>query len=248
MDPAEHVAAIRHDGEALITASEGIPAAQVPTTPDWDVESLVRHVGGVHRWCAAIVRSNEAIRRRDIGRPADGIPFDALAAWYREGLAVLCSTLSDADPAAETWTFSSRAPQPVGWWHRRMAVETAVHRWDVQHAAGPAAAEPIAAGVAAEGITEHLTDFLPGALERAGVELSGTLHLHATDGHDGEWLVDFDASPPAVTAGHSKAGTAVRGPVSDLLLWLWNRLAGGGARLEVFGSAVPVTVWPRLTL
>jgi hypothetical protein len=139
-----------------------------------------------------------------------------------------------------------------------MACETATHRWDAEHAVGPDVANPIAAEVASAGVDEYLDDMLPGALARAGIELHGTLHLHATDdagpaggGSErggGEWLVDFDTSPPAVRSGHAKADTAIRAPVSDLVLWLWNRLAVGGANLEVFGSPDPVTAWPRLTL
>lgn len=249
MEAAALVTAVRRDGEDLIAAAEAAAAVDVPTCPGWDMPVLVRHVSGVHRWCAAIVASGEAVRRRDMAAPGEDVTFAELAAWYREGLDLLCSTLADADPAAPAWTFSTAGQQSVAWWQRRMAAETSVHRWDAQHAGGPDAAQPIAADVAVEGIAEYFGDFLPRTLEQAGVALHGTLHLHATDDVEGgEWLVDFDTSPLSVSAGHAKADTAIRGPASDLMLWLWNRLAGGGSRLEVFGSPEPLTAWPRLVL
>src|SRR3712207_7465665 len=41
---------------------------------------------------------------------------------------------SAADPAAPTWSFTT--DRTAGFWVRRQALETAVHRWDAQHAAG----------------------------------------------------------------------------------------------------------------
>ncbi len=225
------------------------PQAQVQTCGDWDMRHLLRHVGEVHRWCAAIVRSGAQARQPHLDGPDADISIEDLAGWYREGLVGLCGVLGEAAPEAPAWTFSTAGHRNVGWWQRRMVVETAVHRWDAQQARSAGSAEPTDADVAVEGIEEYVTDLLPRALQRASMALQGTLHLHATDDvQRGEWLIDFGADPPAVSAGHAKADTAIRGPSSDLLLWLWNRLAGGGARLEVFGSADPVTAWPRLAL
>ncbi len=37
------------------------------------------------------------------------------------------------NPDTPAWTFSAAgAPHNVGWWQRRQALETAVHRWDAQ--------------------------------------------------------------------------------------------------------------------
>ena len=149
------------------------------------------------------------------------------------------------------WTFGGSGDHRVGWWVRRQATETATHRWDAEHAVAPGSAGPIDTDVAIAGIAEYLEDFLAGALERSSAgPLHGTLHLHATDPgvDDGEWVIDLGAQPVSVERGHVKADTAIRGPASDLMLWLWNRLAGGGARLEVFGSPQPVVVWPQLRM
>jgi hypothetical protein len=120
--------------------------------------------------------------------------------------------------------------------------------WDVQHAVtlqGGPPAQPLDGTVAAAGIEEFLTEFLPGLLAGDGVEgLAGTLHLHATDG-ESEWWIDLDARADAVAvAGHAKADTAIRGTRSDLLLWLTNRAPS--VPLEVLGRADVAARWAQL--
>ena len=79
----------------------------------------------------------------------------------------------------------------MAWWNRRLAAELAIHRWDAEHAAAADGAppSPLDGDVAAAGIGEFMIEFLPGllALETTG-QLSGTLHLHATDGQTGWWI------------------------------------------------------------
>ena len=88
-----------------------------------------------------------------------------------------------------------------------------------------------------------MIEFLPGllALETTG-QLSGTLHLHATDGQT-EWWIDLDAVGSAVSE-RAKADTAIRGTRSDLLLWLTNRSSPGS--MEVFGRRELLDSWKQL--
>jgi hypothetical protein len=134
----------------------------------------------------------------------------------------------------------------VGWWCRRLAVEVAIHRWDVQHAAatrGSPGPEPVDGEVAAAGIEEFVIEFLPGLLAQDGVEnLVGTLHLHATDG-PAEWWIDFDAQTP-VRPQHAEADTVVRASRSALLLWLTNR--GPLDTVDVLGNQGIVDHWHQL--
>jgi len=151
----------------------------------------------------------------------------------------------------------THGPHTVGWWRRRQALETAVHRWDAEAATGDPS--PVPTGLAVDGIDEYLFDFLPRIYARrpAGsgpgeLPHSGTLHLHATDAEDipggGEWFVEFEGDYPSVRREHAKADTALRGPASGLYLWLWNRQTPAGAGLEVLGSAGVVGAWANIKI
>jgi hypothetical protein len=101
---------------------------------------------------------------------------------------------------------------------------------------------PVDGDVAAAGIEEFVSEFLPGLLNQVGIDtLSGTLHLHATDGPT-EWWIDLNHDGLG-RREHARADTALRGTRSDLLLWLTNRqppealaVLGGRAVIERWGQ------------
>jgi hypothetical protein len=247
MDTAAALEAIGEDARALLAAAETAPDAPVPHCSPWNTGTVVRHLGGIFTWMAAIVTSGDRVSRRDLP-PAPEAHRD-LPAWYGTELDRVLEVFATADPETSTWTFSGTGDRRVAWWHRRLAVATAVHRWDVQHAValagqlpgtGPA---PVFGEVAAAGIEEFVVDFLPGLLSRDGVTgVEGTLHLHATDGPS-EWWMDLDAGGVA-RPDHAKADTALRGTRTDLLLWLYNRQPAD--RLEVFGPTAVLERWGQL--
>jgi hypothetical protein len=203
-------------------------------------------MGAILGWIGTIVATGERVARRDRETPPDG--HAELAQWYSAHLDRTLDILITTPASSPAWTFSSLGERQAGWWRRRLAVELAIHRWDAQHAAGPgdaAASRPLDAVVAAAGTGEFLTEFLPGLLAQADAgDLTGTLHLHATDGPS-EWWVDLDARADAVAVpGHTRADTAVRGTESDLLLWLTNR--GPIPGIEVLGRAGVGASWTHL--
>ena len=65
---------------------------------------------------------------------AEGGMLAQLVPIYRAGLAALVEALRDVDPATEVWTLTN--DHSVGFVARRMAHETAMHRWDIEQAAG----------------------------------------------------------------------------------------------------------------
>jgi uncharacterized protein (TIGR03083 family) len=164
-----------------------------------------------------------------------------LTAWFsekRESLLDALSTHGEHEPA---WVFVSSSPQVVGWWARRQALETSVHRFDLEAASGRDPA-PVEAELAVTGVDEFLNLFLPRILSRSPVEgLRGSFHVHATDA-PGEWSLDL-AQPGLTRREHSKADTAVRGPASGLYLWMWNRVTPERGGLEVFGDASVIEAW-----
>jgi uncharacterized protein (TIGR03083 family) len=120
---------------------------------------------------------------------------------------------------------------------RRVAQETAMHRWDAEAAAGDP--QPIDRALAADGIDEMLEVFVPRVNDKL-VGTGETLHLHATDG-DGEWLITLTPDGPTWERGHAKGDVAARGTTSDLLLLLWNRRTPDD--LEVFGDRTVLERW-----
>lgn len=237
MDRASYLASLRADTTVLLDTAGSALDRAIPTCPEWTGERLVRHIGRSFRWTAGWITTGAA---PDVERPPDG---EAVVEWARGGYAELLAAL-DGQPAddvtVETWI----GPRPAIFWPRRMAIEAAIHRYDAQTALG--APDPVGSELAVDAIDEMFTVVLPmvgtGALGGAGE----TIHLHATDPDldrfgGGEWLLTLSGNVPTVERVHAKGDVAVRGPVSDLLLLLWNRV--GVDDLTVFGDAELLARW-----
>ena len=232
MEPAIHVDHLRTDSASLVAAHAADPTASVPSCPGWDRTVLLGHVAGVHSWVRAQVEAGpaERIRLGATPRPPEG---NALPRWFEATAAATADALTAMDTSMTwpTWV----GPQPGTFYARRLAQETAVHRWD-------AVGGSIDAPLAVDGVDELLelfTGLIPGD-RLAGV--TGTIHLHATD-TDGEWLVRLDPEGITFDRGHAKGDVALRGRAEDLLLWTWNRVPVDD-RFEVFGDSALLDVWP----
>jgi uncharacterized protein (TIGR03083 family) len=227
MEREQYLDALAVESAAFDSAVRATPLdAQVPPCPAWTVADLVYHLGEVHYFWGEVARRRLAAPEVEPPmRPPDG----ELVAWAARQAIELGRTLRETDPATPVWTW---APQKdVAFIVRRMAQETAVHRWDAEAAAGEPG--PIEAELASDGIDEFLAFFLDHRF-RDGGRLDGSVHLHATD-TPGEWLVHEEPDGAlTVTAAHAKGDAAVRGPASDLLLALWRRV--GLDRVEVLGD------------
>jgi uncharacterized protein (TIGR03083 family) len=229
VDQLEYCEAIRREGAALAAAARDAGVdARVPSCPEWTIADLLGHVGRIHRWVTAIVEQRPGATEHHWSE-SEPPAVEERIEWFAGGVDPLADALAAADPETEVWTWTD--DRTVGFWARRQANETAVHRWDAELAAGHP--EPIAGDLAVDGIDERLA-ILP---SWRGVDqlrsLRGTIHLHCTDA-DGEWLLRFDDGIE-VTHEHAKGDVAVRGPASDLLLVLYGRAEP--STLELFGDA-----------
>ena len=236
MQRDEYLEAIRTNATRLVEAAESAGLhTRVPPCPDWTVADLLAHIGRVHRWAAANTE-----RRPDDGRASRGefeMPASAdPVTWAREGAGVLLDALDrPADDACWAWIPSNRT---VGFWQRRQAHETAMHRIDAESAADDV--HPIDADLAADGIDE-LFELLTTPPTSAPPTGDGeTLHFHCTD-VTGEWLVRRTPVGIEVEREHAKGDVAAKGTASDLLCWLQGR--GPVDRLEVFGDETLLTHW-----
>jgi uncharacterized protein (TIGR03083 family) len=210
--------------DAASSAGSGRP---VPSCPDWTAADLVTHVGHVYLHKAAVMRDGKwPDPWPPEGLPAD--PFAVLDLGYRELTAEFASRQPD-EPSL-TW-FGPE--QTVGFWIRRMAQETVVHRMDAQLAAG----EPVTPApddLAIDGVDEILKRFLAyGSVEwpeeyatvRGGHLASdaGTDTIVVTAGP-----VSFTVRPaPTSVSVADGAAAAARAEVSasrdPMLRWLWGR-------------------------
>ena len=119
-----------------------------------------------------------------------------------------------------------------------------MHRWDAERASGTTA--PINEKLAADGIDEFLTVLAPYRFaSEDGIDLGGSIHLHCTD-VDGEWTIHTDDGVLCVHREHGKGDVAVRGPASQLLLVVFQRLGTDADSVEVFGAPEILDRWYAL--
>ena len=229
MDRVQYLQALARDGEAFASvAGDADLGAPVPSCPGWTLADLVYHLGEVHHFWRTIVAD-----RRDTweGYEQPDRPADAdLVAWYRSGLADTVAVLGAVDPAQSNWTWST--DKSAAFVIRRMAQETAIHRWDAEQAAGlDTGVEP---HLASDGIDEFLMWFADEPKEGAPAP-GGSVHLHCGD-VPGEWTVRLNAEGTYdIERAHAKGDCALRGSASDLLLALWRRR--GIDTVDVVGDA-----------
>lgn len=231
MDPAAHIDHLRADSASLLAAQRADPTAPAWPGLGWDRTELLAHIAAVHGWVRAqlLLGPGERIRFSTVERAPEG---DDLPGWFETGAAELVALLTamDVDATWPTWA----GPQPGTFFPRRMAQETAVHRWDEVGGA-------IDAALAVDGVDELLELFAPRIPEEKLAGINGTIHLHATD-VAGEWLIRLAPDGITFEHGHAKAAVAVRSTAADLLLWTWNR-APVDDRFEVFGDHALLETW-----
>jgi uncharacterized protein (TIGR03083 family) len=225
------LAAVRTDATALRAAvgNEGVLASPVPSCPGWTVGELVRHMGSVYQWVRSTAGrgSTDKPGPRTIGPEVPAADDAAVLPWFDTQFAELSAFLETLDPDLPAWNWAPQA-RKAGFWHRRMAHETAIHRWDAQLSVG--LTEPIETKLAGDTIAEVLDTWLPAGRRKNPADVHGVVHLTAADLGQ-EWyirlrgagialldtatLLDDDSHPARAVAS---------GNASDLALALWGRL------------------------
>ncbi|MGO8730699.1 MAG: maleylpyruvate isomerase family mycothiol-dependent enzyme [Streptosporangiaceae bacterium] len=249
MEIAEHIGALRCQGELLADAAEraGLDAV-VPPCPPWQVRDLLRHIGYIHRWAARHITERPG---QVIDGPTEaeilcaGAPDSELLAWFLTGCVALAETLATADPTAEFAAFMA-APSALAFWARRQAHETAIHRADAESAAGTKPEYP--AEFAADGIDELIMGFgrrrkyHPAAGAGGGrlrVLAADTGDVWSIEAHEGRLQPRRDADDDAANG----AGCTVSGAASGVYLYLWNRANAARAGVTITGDPSLLASW-----
>jgi uncharacterized protein (TIGR03083 family) len=202
--------------------------APVPSCPGWTVADVVAHTAEVYEHKVACTRLGHA---PDPWPPPEGEGREPIAA-FDDALGDLLRLFEshDNEHPSHTWW---PPDQTVGFWMRRMALETAVHRVDVELAHD--VVTPVDRELARDGIDELFVMMLAGdEWAEHGTEAPVDAVVRLTCAGR-SWTVTLDAD--AVTVDRSAAGEAaveIAGDPSALYLWLWGR--GSAESLVLVGD------------
>ncbi|GIG64962.1 maleylpyruvate isomerase family mycothiol-dependent enzyme [Phytomonospora endophytica] len=215
MQSSAHLAALAVDYALLRSHAESGPDRRVPTCPDWTLDELLRHV--------AVVYLHKVTAMRAGAMPTEWPPplgHEETPALLDRAFGELRAEFDARDPADETHTWYD-PDQTVGFWIRRMALETAVHRADAELATGVPVTS-VGAELAADGVDEVLDIMLAwGSVKYREFrdEDLPTIELRAGGR---SWFVRPTTKGVVIDA-EGEAATIIQAEPSDLLYWLWRR-------------------------
>jgi uncharacterized protein (TIGR03083 family) len=213
---AFYLTCLQRDSARLAEVGRMGLGADVPSCPDWTVETVLRHVATVYLHKIEILR---------LGKQPDPWPpnlddRDALE-LFDEARTSIVPALEAAGTDLATWTFSP-TDQTSAFWYRRMALETAVHRVDAELA--HKVVTPVDGELALDGIDEVLTLMLGGPWWEEGDTknpVDATIRI-TSEGRS--WTVRVDATSATVTPGsEGDVDAEVFGDAEEIYLWLWGR-------------------------
>lgn len=216
------LAAITQHSKSFAEAVRGNLDAKVQHCPGWNVADLVWHLTDVHWFWRTIAADRLSAPPEEVCRPARPEPAD-LVRVFEAGAEQLIDVLRAADQSARVWTwFPGR--RDIGFITRHQVQEAAVHHFDAANAAGkPWRIDPV---VAADCVEEFLTCSLADAddVRRLGRSMSGPLVLTATDIGRSWTVSQADPTAALLWVPSAEGRATVSGTVSDLLLWLYDRV------------------------
>ncbi|MGC2191943.1 MAG: maleylpyruvate isomerase family mycothiol-dependent enzyme, partial [Candidatus Dormiibacterota bacterium] len=146
---------LQSDGDRLALVARNHLANEVPSCPGWTVHEVVTHVAEVyeHKIACTLLQANpDPWPPR---WPSEREPLE----WFADAHQRLLTLLGERGPEAPSYTWWP-ADQTVGFWARRMAQETVIHRVDVELSRGLSSS--VDPELAVDGVDEVLVVFLGG--------------------------------------------------------------------------------------
>jgi uncharacterized protein (TIGR03083 family) len=251
MDNSRFLDCLAVDYRRMREVVAGHLEARVPTCPDWTVADLTRHVGQVYLHKVECMRTGGEVETE---WPPPGLQDEEPVALLDRAYLELVHELTTRDPSAPGGTWYLPDPT-VGFWFRRMAQESVIHRIDAELAAGTAIA-PVPDDLAVDGVDEVLKVFVGYAFSQWPEDFAEALknspgrafliQADATTGHpSASWLVQtapghvvIGGGPGSPVAAMPGRDVTVSGTPADVLRWAWNRqIPGEASRVRVEGAA-----------
>lgn len=129
------------------------PAARLGQLPGWTFTELTLHVARFLEVATRYLRTGSMVQL-----PPPPIPAGTALDYLDRQLAAAAEVLPNVPGDRPTWTFSPTAPDLAWVWHRRIAQEVNLRRWDAQAALRTLVdTDP---DLAVDGIDEHLGTLL----------------------------------------------------------------------------------------
>jgi uncharacterized protein (TIGR03083 family) len=229
VDNSRYLTCLASDYAVLRAAAALDLSAAVPSCPGWTVADLTRHVGAVY---LHKVQAMQTGAEPDEWPPA-GIDKEEPLALLDRAYAELVGEFSTRNPADPCGTWYT-PDQTAGFWIRRMAQETVIHRIDAELGTGQPVS-PVPDDLAIDGIDECLKVFVAFAVSDWAEYFTdilahspGRTFALRTDG--AAWRIRTGPGEFTVEdgPGSETADVTVSGPPADLLRWVWNRESAGG--------------------
>ena len=216
LTPERYFALIDADTERMLElASRGL-SEPVPSCPGWTVADVVTHTAYVYVHKVRVMADGAWPQEWPPATYDDLDPIEFLR-LAKEGL---FEEFSRHDPGERTATFGSDST--IMFWARRMALEIAVHRYDVELAHSEVT--EVDDELALDGVDEVLRVFLagdyldPDDVTRHPVDAAVAIQA------DGRWWVaDVRADQITVSDEPAPCAATVSGSPADIFLWMWGR-------------------------
>ncbi|VAV99495.1 hypothetical protein MNBD_ACTINO02-461 [hydrothermal vent metagenome] len=242
MDWNTYLDAIATDTKRLHDIALSNPDLDLETCPGWTVTDVVAHLGRIHRRTLDLVNEGLTDRFPD---PVDAPERDVVA-WAGAAARDMVSALAGIDPTTPLYTWHT-SNQTAGFWMRRMAHETAIHRLDAEIAVGDIV--PFEREFAADCVAEVLEVLLTGCPPwGTWIPFDKVVYLACTD-VEASWMLElgaFEGTSPTsgrhyeelpgmeFVTGVDDPDVVITGSAYSLASWIWGR--GSLATLDIDGD------------